>query len=85
MLISSAQMRHSAVITLELQSIELRNRHSHGVQYAPETGVACFFWCAGNLLQKIAAERISAPSNRTLGITHQLRNQVEIANGVEEI
>ena len=60
------------------------NRHAQRALDAAEPGGPGAFLGLGDLLQEIAAEGVVRPSDRTVGLAHELRDQVQVPDGAEE-
>jgi hypothetical protein len=56
--------------------LELWNRDSQGIPYAPETSLTRTRRRAGDLLNEISAKRVIRSADRSLGFADELRNNV---------
>jgi hypothetical protein len=75
MLVAATQVGRSFCrIPKELKLMELGNCDFQRLGYAPQSGIARFFWGARDLLQKIRAKWVLCPRNISIRVANELRD-----------
>src|SRR5262245_61684039 len=70
----------TTLIALQNKFLELRNSHLQHCCDSPKTCIERLLGCAGQLLKKIPAKWIPNLAYRSIGLSHQLRHEVKVAD-----
>src|SRR3712207_6734826 len=81
----SSEMRYTLDVGEELKFLQLRNCQLKRVRYAPKARFSRTFVGPSNLLEKVPAEWVIHAPRRAIGLPHQLRDDMHVANRREEI